>query len=124
MMDVRCPICGAPLKGTICEYCGTPVRNGRGHNTSSRPERQSHSFSQEKTVWVQTSTKSKWIAFLLCLFLGWLGAHRFYVGKFGTGVLYVATRGFYGVGIVIDLLLILSGHFTDGDGLPLQELKV
>lgn len=124
MMDVRCQICGAPLKGTSCEYCGTPVWNGRGHNAAPRTERQSYDLGQESIFRVQTSTKSKWIAFVLCLFLGWLGAHRFYVGKFGTGVLYTATRGFYGVGIVIDLLLILSGRFTDGDGLPLRELRV
>jgi TM2 domain-containing membrane protein YozV len=26
-------------------------------------------------------------ALLLCFFLGWAGAHRFYVGKIGTGIL-------------------------------------
>jgi len=31
--------------------------------------------------------KSKLIALLLCLFAGGLGAHRFYVGKIGTGIL-------------------------------------
>lgn len=34
-----------------------------------------------------TSPKSKGVALALCIFLGWLGAHRYYVGKIGTGVI-------------------------------------
>ena len=51
--------------------------------------------------------KNKWVAFLLCLLLGWAGAHRFYEGKYFTGVLYLCTLGLFGIGIVIDLLRIL-----------------
>ena len=32
------------------------------------------------------SPKSRLVALLLCLFLGWLGVHRFYAGKIGTGL--------------------------------------
>jgi TM2 domain. len=37
------------------------------------------------------SDKTFMAALLLCLFLGPLGAHRFYVGKTGTGVLWLFT---------------------------------
>lgn len=64
--------------------------------------------------------KKKWPAFFLCLFLGVLGFHRFYVGKIGTGILYLLTLGFFGVGVLIDLILILVGSFRDKAGYPLR----
>lgn len=51
--------------------------------------------------------KNKWIAFFLCLFLGAIGAHRFYEGKIGTGILYLFTLGLCGIGVLIDLIIIL-----------------
>ncbi len=63
-----------------------------------------------------TSQKS-WIAtFLLCLFTGHLGAHRFYVGKIGTGVIWLCTMGCFGVGTIVDLITIAIGRFADVDG--------
>jgi hypothetical protein len=59
-------------------------------------------------------------AFWLCLFLGWAGCHRFYVGKRGTGRLYLLTGGFFFLGVLVDLALILAGTFTDRFGRPLQ----
>jgi TM2 domain-containing membrane protein YozV len=55
--------------------------------------------------------KSKTVAYLLLIFLGWLGIHRFYLGKIGTGILYLLTLGFGGIGILIDLFTL--GHQVD-----------
>jgi len=50
--------------------------------------------------------KSKTVALLLWFFLGWLSAHRFYVGKTGTGILYLVTCQLGGIGWIVDLFLI------------------
>jgi hypothetical protein len=64
--------------------------------------------------------KSRFAAFLLCLFLGFLGMHRFYVGKVGTGLIWFFTGGFFGLGWFIDLLCIIFGAFRDKAGYPLD----
>ena len=51
--------------------------------------------------------KDKWISFFLCLFLGIFGGHKFYEGKIGAGILYLLTAGLCGVGVLVDLIILL-----------------
>lgn len=67
------------------------------------------------------SRKNKIVALLLCIFLGYFGAHKFYVGKVGMGILYLFTMGFFGIGWLIDVILIATGSFKDEFGLPLKN---
>jgi TM2 domain-containing membrane protein YozV len=62
------------------------------------------------------SEKSNVTALLLCLFLGGLGVHRFYVGKIGTGVAQLLTLGGLGIWALVDLIFIAMGKFTDKEG--------
>jgi len=69
----------------------------------------------------EKSDKSGLVALLLVIFLGGLGIHRFYVGKIGTGILYFFTAGLFGIGVLIDLIMIILGSFKDKSG---KELKL
>ncbi len=57
---------------------------------------------------------------LLCLLLGALGVHRFYVGKVGTGILMLVTLGGFGIWALVDIIMIAVGSFKDKDGLPIK----
>ena len=65
--------------------------------------------------------KSKLVSLLLCFFLGNLGVHRFYLGKIGTGILYLLTFGFCGIGTFIDLIRIATNNLKDKSGYDLNE---
>ena len=65
--------------------------------------------------------KSKMVALLLCIFWGSLGVHRFYTGKIGTGIIWLLTLGCFGIGTIVDLVMIATGKFTDKDGNPLAN---
>ena len=62
------------------------------------------------------SDKSRGIATALASLLGVFGAHRFYVGKTGTGVLMLCTVGGLGIWYLYDLILVAGGSFRDADG--------
>lgn len=50
--------------------------------------------------------KSKGIAYMLWFFLGGFSAHRFYLGKIGSGIFYLLTLQLFGIGWVIDLFIL------------------
>lgn len=61
------------------------------------------------------SDKSRAVALALCIPLGVFGAHRFYVGKIGTGLLQLCTLGGLGLWYLYDLITIASGEFRDAN---------
>ncbi|MDD6879927.1 MAG: TM2 domain-containing protein, partial [bacterium] len=62
------------------------------------------------------SAKNRLVAVLLCLFLGIFGVHRFYLGKIGTGLIYLLTYGLFGIGMFADLIILLLGKPCDKQG--------
>jgi TM2 domain-containing membrane protein YozV len=53
---------------------------------------------------------------LLCLFLGWLGIHRFYTGHVISGIFQLLTFGGCGIWTLVDLIMIYTDSFTDDNG--------
>lgn len=70
------------------------------------------------------SSKSRLATLLFCVLLGGLGIHRFYVGKIGTGILWLLTAGIFGIGVIVDLILIILGNFTDSQGKQISNWNV
>lgn len=75
----------------------------------------------EENAGVAVSEKNGVVVLLLCFFLGVFGAHRFYVGKIGTGILMIiltiVTAGIAGgIWFLIDFIIIVCGEFTDSEG--------
>ena len=68
-----CTNCGAEVEAqdNFCRQCGKEIDN-------LPPPPTPQNF------------KNKWIALLLCIFLGFLGAHKFYEGQIFMGIIYVA----------------------------------
>ncbi len=62
------------------------------------------------------SDKSRAIALVLGGCLGIFGAHRYYVGKIGTGILQTLTVGGGGLWWLYDMILVSFGAFTDSEG--------
>jgi TM2 domain-containing membrane protein YozV len=64
----------------------------------------------------EPSDKDFVITLLICVFLGGLGVHRFFVDKIGTGVLMLVTLGGLGIWWIIDIILIVTSSFEDSEG--------
>jgi len=107
-----CPNCNSELAdgSTSCPYCGA------GSNNSQQQQQQQQQYGGGGGYY---EGKSKTTALLLCIFLGGLGAHRFYVGKTGSAIVWLLTAGLFGIGSIYDLIMIITDKFYDNDGQPL-----
>ena len=70
----------------------------------------------EENATQAVSEKNGIVVLLLCLLLGCFGVHRFVVGKIGTGILMLITCGGFGIWVLVDLIMIICGSFTDAQG--------
>ena len=84
-------------------------------NEQKSSESQTNYFTQSPSEKKSNGAKTyeegycdKWVTLLLCVFLGVIGGHKFYEKKFGLGIVYLFTYGFFFFGWIIDVLTILS----------------
>lgn len=125
-----CPSCGALQPGKkFCQHCGQAIdedcvvcpKCGKqvGQLKMEQPQVVINNTNTSTNTNTNTNVnrvggyayhnrpRDKWVAFFLCLFLGFLGAHKFYEGKGGMGVVYLFTFGLFGIGWFVDLIIIL-----------------
>lgn len=109
-----CKHCGGkiPEAAVVCTLCGCQVEEMKNAEQPSIVINNSNNSSNVNTNQnimgaMGMRMKNKWVAFFLCLFLGYFGAHKFYEGKAGTGILYLFTFGLFGIGWFIDCINLL-----------------
>lgn len=106
-----CKFCGEKIAedAVMCTHCGRQVEQLKGE----QPQVVINNANTNTNVNTNVNgmgygrPKNKWVALLLCFFLGFLGAHKFYEEKAGMGVLYLFTMGLFGIGILIDFIALL-----------------
>lgn len=111
-----CSKCGKQIddEALICPACGCATAN----YVKDKAEAEARATIQ---VMPAQPLKKRSVALALCIFFGGLGAHRFYVGKIGTGILWLLTLGLCGIGTIIDLVCIIMDSFTDDAGRQLYD---
>jgi len=62
------------------------------------------------------SEKDWVVTLVLAVVLGFLGIDRFYAGSIGLGVLKLLTSGGLGLWWLIDIILLATGNYKDGNG--------
>lgn len=88
------------LPGTGISYTSSP---GKKANASSRSSTSAKKTSSAKPP----KERNPYVELVLCIFLGSLGVHKFYVGKIGLGILYLFTVGLFGIGWIVDIITIV-----------------
>ncbi len=124
---MNCKNCGFSLstEDKFCKNCGTPIQVSQPiYNEPVKPVEPVQQVSQPvqpvNQIYVNVSNTNatdsnvgkkkcdKWTALLLCIFFGFIGVHKFYEGKAGLGILYIFTAGLFGIGILVDLIIIIT----------------
>jgi TM2 domain-containing membrane protein YozV len=106
-----CTNCGKSIddKAVICVNCGVATKNA----TANSP-------IIGGNVVIDGVQRYDWLTtLLLCFFLGGLGIHSFYTKKTGIGVAQLLTLGGCGIWALIDLIMIITEGYRDGNGNPL-----
>lgn len=107
---VFCPQCGAKMESAqrFCSGCGWDAEN---------PEKPPPGPARKSPRELgPLSPHNRLTVLLLAVLIGWIGVHRFYVGRTLSGVVWLLTFGFLGVGVIYDLVLIATGEFRDAEG--------
>jgi TM2 domain-containing membrane protein YozV len=93
---IPCPMCGGPIPSDAywCKNCGRNLPSGQPPPQQLLTQAALTQDMTEQQRWLfqsqfDAARKHEGTGIVLALLLGGLGAHRFYLGEIGLGVLYV-----------------------------------
>ena len=113
-MAAICPVCNQKVSIFEEEWSrGKSLHRDCVKEFESQPGKYLEETKSDKS---EPGDKDFITTLLLCIFLGGLGVHRFFVDKMGTGVLMLVTLGGLGIWWIIDIILIVTSSFEDSEG--------
>lgn len=119
----KCPRCGALRDGLkYCQHCGEAIdkdcivcpKCGKqvGVVKAEQPNIVINNSNNNQNVNRNTMIgglgrlRNKWVSLTLCILFGYFGAHKFYEGRLGMGLLYLFTLGLCGIGWIVDIIIL------------------
>ena len=104
-----CKHCGEkiPEDAVICTKCGRQVEEIKKNGGEQIVINNTAVSNATAMAGGYGRAKNKWVSIILCVLLGIFGGHKFYEGKIGLGIIYLLTMGLFGIGVVIDFIVLL-----------------
>ena len=104
------------------QYGQPQQQYGQPQQQYGQPQYGQQQYSYPGGQYYAQSQPKDWLTtLLLCIFLGWLGVHRFYTGHIVIGVIQLLTVGGCGIWALIDLIMIITDSYRDSNGFPLVK---
>ena len=113
-----CKECGQKIakKAVICPHCGCQIEEMKSEsaapqiviNNSNQNQNTNNNTNVNTAIPIGARLRNKWVALALCIFAGYFGAHKFYEGRIGSGIIYMFTGGLFFIGVFFDFLKLLG----------------
>lgn len=109
----HCPKCSTEYFTPACPNCGYMQNDNSSFVIplsfqQSQNDNENNNISRQVAIDSKKRKCNKIISLILCIFFGYIGAHKFYEGKIGIGILYLFTAGLFCIGWIVDICVLLT----------------